>query len=1051
MSTTFPPISLQKSSDQSLAPPSAPTNGTPKIEQRTQEIGRTLLRAVQSQEGRGNVLDFAYNQILGIATADDKTKVELFRFTDALPALKSDESVMQHLREYLLDSGAKLPPGASAALTIASKYPLGRKFVAWASQFGAKQMAGRFIAGANAKEATAAIERLRRQNMTFTLDLLGEAVISESEAVLYQNKYLELVRDLSEIATSWPMNPRTDSAAWGAIPKVNVSVKLSSLYARFDPMAADETACAVIERLRPILRLARKNGVFVNFDMEQHDFCEITQRIFRDVASDAEFADWDGLGIVSQAYLRRSEADIIALRDFAERRGVPVTVRLVKGAYWDYETIVSAQRNWDAPVWGRKAETDACFERVSTFLIENREWLRPAIATHNVRSAAHALALIEANTVPPGSVEFQVLFGMGEAMGRALSARGERVRVYVPFGELLPGMAYLVRRLLENTSNDSFIRKSGGRIDASKLLAEPSVSALNTFASASDTRMPKKDIMWSKSASGSVPSPSDSGRKANYSQTEGLDGGVSFSNAPETDFADPAKRADMQANLNDTGKLLPYTVPTVVNGTMLVAWESISRTNPSIGNQVVTRTRYATHEDVENALRTSHDAFPMWRDTDIRERAAILMRIAAYLEQHRMEISACMIREVGKPWRDADADVAEAIDFCRFYALEMLDLDSPRHRNVPGEWNNMTYEGRGVAVIIAPWNFPLAILTGMAVAALVAGNTVILKPAEQSPRTAFYLYEALVASGAPANVVHFLPGLGETIGDALVKDARVATIAFTGSRAVGLQIYKEAAIVRPGQRELKRVVCEMGGKNAIIVDDDADLDEAVLGVVASFSGFAGQKCSACSRVIVIGAAYATFCERLSHAVRTLKIGRADDPATTLPPLVDEESVARVGKYREYGLAEGKLIAECSVPDYLERTGNYVPALVFADVALTGHLWNEEIFAPVLAVVSVPTLDDALRLALDSEYALTGGFYSRSPRNIERVRREFRVGNLYINRKITGALVDRQPFGGHGMSGGGTKAGGVDYLLNFLVPRTVTESVMRRGFAPVGSE
>ena len=410
-----------------------------------------------------------------------------------------------------------------------------------------------------------------------------------------------------------------------------------------------------------------------------------------------------------------------------------------------------------------------------------------------------------------------------------------------------------------------------------------------------------------------------------------------------------------------------------------------------------------------------------------------------------------MILEVGKPWRDADADVAEAIDFCRFYAREMLRLDAPRTRNVPGEWNNTTYEGRGVTVVIAPWNFPLAILTGMAVAALVAGNPVILKPAEQSCATAKWLYDALIAVGVPPSVVHFLPGDGETVGAALVRDRRVACIAFTGSRAVGLQILKEAAVVQPGQRELKRVVCEMGGKNAIIVDDDADLDEAVAGVVASFAGFAGQKCSACSRVIVVGKSYATFCERLRNAVATLRIGRADDPATTLPPVVDTDSVARVARYREIGLREGTLLAECPVPEDLAGTGNFVPALVFRDVDVTGKLWTDEIFAPVLAVANVPTLEDALRLALQSEYALTGGFYSRSPANIARVRKEFRVGNLYINRKITGAMVDRQPFGGHGMSGGGTKAGGSDYLSNFLTSRVVTESVMRRGFAPTGGE
>jgi RHH-type transcriptional regulator, proline utilization regulon repressor / proline dehydrogenase / delta 1-pyrroline-5-carboxylate dehydrogenase len=377
----------------------------------------------------------------------------------------------------------------------------------------------------------------------------------------------------------------------------------------------------------------------------------------------------------------------------------------------------------------------------------------------------------------------------------------------------------------------------------------------------------------------------------------------------------------------------------------------------------------------------------------------------------------------------------------------MERLSEPRKRNVPGEWNEYFYDARGPAVIIAPWNFPLAILVGMATAALVAGNPIILKPAEQSSRVGFFLMEALQAAGCPPGVAAFLPGDGEEIGPTLVDDPRVALIAFTGSKAVGLSIVKSAAEVRPGQREIKRVIAEMGGKNAIIVDEDADLDEAVLGALFSMAGFAGQKCSACSRVLVIGDAYEPFCERLAEAIKTIKIGPASDPATTLPPVVDAESRERVERYVKIGEGEGKLLAIQSVPSELAGTGNYVPAAAFVNCPPDGRLCQEEIFGPVLAVLKVNSLDEALQIADNTLYALTGGLYSRSPENIARVRREFRVGNLYINRKITGAIVDRQPFGGARMSGIGSKAGGPDYLQQFLVPRTITESVMRRGFAP----
>ncbi|GAB4463360.1 MAG: L-glutamate gamma-semialdehyde dehydrogenase [Armatimonadaceae bacterium] len=999
------------------------------VEQETQTRGRRLLREVRRQENRGGLQEWFYNQVMALSTSDERLKVELFRFVDALPALQTPEAISRHLEEYLLRPGIKLPPGAGGALRWAGGQGITRRALAEASRIGARMMARRFIAGANAAEATGAVERLRRQNMAFTLDLLGEAVTSEAEALAYQGKYLELIRDLARISQSWTHNPQIEEAPFGPdratvrLPKVNVSVKLSSLYARFDPMAADATCAAVKERLRPILRLARENGVFVNFDMEQHDYCHITQRIFQEIFCEDEFRDWADVGIVSQAYLRRSYDDLVALRDWVQRRGVPVWVRLVKGAYWDYETIIAAQRHHPIPVYTVKAETDANFEKCSRFLIENWEHLRPAIASHNVRSVAKTQALADAAGLPPRAVEYQVLFGMGEPIGRALSAQGERVRVYVPFGELLPGMAYLVRRLLENSSNDSFVRQIGEKGSDTELLREPSLA----------------------SPAASVSPRSDVGR------TEGT--GViaeasPFLNEPETDFAVPENQKRMKEALKTVQGQLGMAVPIVIDGKREESAHIFEREDPSQYGRIASRVHFATPEQADRALAAAARTFPEWRDVPVSERAQLLHRTADELAKRRMKISAWMAYEVGKPWREADADVAEAIDFCRYYAVEMERLTTPRKRNIPGEWNEYFYEARGPAVIIAPWNFPLAILTGMATAALVAGNPVILKPAEQSSRIGYFLMEALEAAGVPAGVANFLPGDGEEIGPLLTGDPRVALIAFTGSKAVGLSIIKTAAEVHPGQREIKRVIAELGGKNALIVDEDADLDEAVLGVLHSTVGFGGQKCSACSRVIVLGSAYEPFCERLGEAIKSIQIGPAEDPATTLGPLVDRESVARIERYIEIGTQEGQLLAQVPVPDHLKGTGNFVPATVFTGCAPEGRLCQEEVFGPVLAVLRADNLTEALQIADSTPYALTGGLYSRSPQNIERVRREFRVGNLYINRKITGAIVDRQPFGGARMSGVGSKAGGPDYLLQFLVPRAITESVLRRGFAPV---
>ena len=775
------------------------------IEGDVQTRGKKLLGEVRRQEAKGSPTEWFYDNLMALTTKDEKLKVELFRFVDALPALKSPESVAQHLKEYLVRPDVTLPPGAASLLNgLAATGPT-RGLLSFASNTGAKLMAGRFIAGRNGIEATKAIERLRKVPMTFTMDLLGEAVTSEVEALAYQKKYTDLIADLAKISQSWPHVPQFEDAPWGKLPKVNVSVKLSSLYARFDPMAADATVAAVRERLLPILREAKRHGMFVNFDMEQHDFCTVTNRIFREIFLEDEFRDWADVGIVCQAYLKRAENDLVELRDWVVSRGTPVFVRLVKGAYWDYETILAAQRHHPVPVWEEKSLTDACFERCTEFLLDNWQHLRPAIASHNVRSSAKAQALAKAKGLPDRAVEYQVLFGMGEPIGRALAAQGERVRVYVPFGELLPGMAYLVRRLLENSSNDSFVRKAGEKGTDEALLVAPS----EITASPEDAPQPP--------ATGENVVPI-------------------FMNEPEIDFAVPENQQKLLDALKAIEPTLGATVPIIIDGKKETGESVFERVDPSDSSVVASRAQFASVAQAESAIASATRVFPTWRDTPVAERAAVLNRAADELAKRRFEISAWMVREVGKPWREADADVAEAVDFCRFYAAEMVRLSEPRKRNVPGEWNEYFYDARGPAVIIAPWNFPLAILTGMATAALVAGNPVILKPAEQSSRVGYFLQEALEAAGVPAGVCNFLPGDGEKIGPTLVNDPRVALIAFTGSKNVGLGIVKSAAEVRPGQREIKRVIAELGGKNAIIIDEDADLDEAVLGALVLRDG-----------------------------------------------------------------------------------------------------------------------------------------------------------------------------------------------------------------------
>jgi RHH-type transcriptional regulator, proline utilization regulon repressor / proline dehydrogenase / delta 1-pyrroline-5-carboxylate dehydrogenase len=484
----------------------------------------------------------------------------------------------------------------------------------------------------------------------------------------------------------------------------------------------------------------------------------------------------------------------------------------------------------------------------------------------------------------------------------------------------------------------------------------------------------------------------------------------------------------------------------VINNKQVGPVKLLPSLNPSHKSQIVGRFGQATPEQALQAVAAAKTSFPGWRDTDPARRAEYLFAAAKILQRRRFEMAAWQVLECGKPWREADADVAETIDYCHFYGQEMLRLAKPRLRNVSGEDNAYFYEPRGIAVVIAPWNFPMAILAGMTAAALVTGNTVVMKPAEQSAVVGAKLMEVFQEAGLPPGVVNYLPGVGEEIGPTLVNHPDVALIAFTGSRGVGLNINRQAAETPPGQDHVKRVIAEMGGKNAIIIDEDADLDEAIHGVVWSAFGYAGQKCSACSRVLVPEALYDSFLPRLIAATDSLKVRPAEEPGCSFGPVIDEEAQQRILKTVEKGKSEARLAYAGDLKG-LQNEGFYVPAHIFADVPPTASLAQEEIFGPVLVVSKVRDLTHALEVANSTKYALTGGLYSRSPANIARVKREFRVGNLYINRKITGALVDRQPFGGFKLSGIGCKAGGPDYLLQFVLPRTITENTLRRGFAP----
>lgn len=976
-------------------------------ETKTQEIAKQLLSATQEKKRSffGQLQDQMRwdDKLLDWAMASPGLRVQLFRFIDCLPALRSKPEIARHLQEYLTAEEVELPEALKKLLNFANADSVPGQLAATTVAPAVETLAHKYIAGENIKQIIKTLERLRKDKMAFTVDLLGEAVITEAEAQSYLDRYLELMAELTNAAKNWSPVDAIDKADGETLPRVQVSVKLTAFYSQFDPLDAKGSQERVSDRIRILLRRAQELGAAVHFDMEQYAYKDLTLSILKQLLLEEEFRSRTDIGVTMQAYLRDSEDDLNDLISWAKLRGFPLTVRLVKGAYWDQETILAMQKDWPQPVYNDKAATDANFERMTQILLENHEYLYAAIGSHNVRSQARAIAIAETLNIPRRRFEMQVLYGMGDKLAKILVDRGYRVRVYCPYGDLLPGMSYLIRRLLENTANSSFLRQSSEDRPIEELLAAPVTNG--------------KDVLV-------------------YDRV--------FPNVADTDYADEKLREAGQKAIQSVRQQLGKTYLPLINGEYQTTTETVNSVNPSNPSEVIGKIGLLSDEQAKQALKAAKDAFPSWRKTPVRQRAGVLRKAAELMEQRRHELSAWMVFEVGKPLRECDGEVSEAIDFCRYYADEMERLEDGKNYDVAGETNRYQYQPRGISLIISPWNFPLAIPVGMTVASLVAGNCTLLKPAEVSSVIAAKIAEILVDAGVPQGVFQYVPCRGSSVGAYMVKHPDVQMITFTGSQEVGCRIYADAAILQPGQKHLKRVIAEMGGKNGIVVDESADLDQAVAGVVHSAFGYSGQKCSACSRVIVVESVYNTFVTRLVEAARSLNIGPAEIPSTQVGPVIDANARDRIREYIEKGRAEAKVALEMPAPD----NGYFIGPVIFSEVSPTATIAQEEIFGPVLSVIRAKNFSEALAIANSTNFALTGGLYSRTPSHIEQAKADFEVGNLYINRGITGAIVSRQPFGGFKLSGVGSKAGGPDYLLQFLEPRTITENIQRQGFAPI---
>jgi RHH-type proline utilization regulon transcriptional repressor/proline dehydrogenase/delta 1-pyrroline-5-carboxylate dehydrogenase len=964
---------------------------TETLEVRTRILGQRLLAQVEQEQDKRKIgwLDM----LISHAVEDQKFRLQVLRFIDVLPMLQDDAELATHLKEYFGDQALPLP--------VSSHWGLQHSDSRWAAPIVAplvrKTFGGlsqRFMAGQDLRQVLRTLSRLHHQGMGYSLDLLGEAVLSEEEAGRYQQAYLDLLRQLARATGDKP----------GQRP--HVSLKLSSLYSQITAEDPRGSVRAIAERLRPLLRTAREAGVAITVDMEQYDFKHIVLQCFMSVLAESEYRDWSDVGIAIQAYLKDARDDLQVLLDWVALRGTPVQIRLVRGAYWDYETVLARQHGWEVPVWQQKSRTDAAYEACLELLCRYSDGVRLAVASHNVRSLAYAMALAEHQGLSEDRFEFQMLFGMADELQHALVNLGYPLRVYVPFGETLPGMAYLVRRLLENSSGQSNFQQGLMRTGAAQTsLEKPQAVTVEA----------KPEVV------------SD------------------FANQIPHRFTRTDERESVERAILAVEARLDEAYPLLIAGESVEGAGWISSTNPARPGEIIGRVALADRAMADRALQAAKTAAPDWRRLSAGERAAWLRKLARALLHERDQFAAWQILEAGKNWREADADVCEAIDFLQYYAGQAERLAQHRIVELSGEHNRHGYRPKGIGLVIAPWNFPLAILTGMLAATIVTGNTAIVKPSSLTPVIAARLMGLIQRVGLPPGVVNFLPGPGSEVGEYLAASPEVNLIAFTGSREVGGRLLGIGAQIAPGQRHVKRVIAEMGGKNALIVDTDADLDEAVAGVVRSAFGFQGQKCSAASRVIAVGKVYDTLVERLVAATRSLSLGDPRQPGNFLGPVIDAKARARIGKVIEAGSRRARLL--CGGDRTLPDQGHYLAPHIFGEVAPTDPLAQDEIFGPVLAILRAKDFEQALSIANATSYALTGGVYSRRPSHLQRAREAFEVGNLYLNRGITGALVSRQPFGGFKLSGVGSKAGGSDYLLQFMDPVCVTENTLRRGFAP----
>ena len=954
------------------------------------------------------------------ALSDEAIRIQMLRFVAVLPTLADHRQVARHLAESFELIRERDPAAARLGLPVDEDSGLLGRAVAYNARRNVTRMAGRFLIGPTAEAALPALDRLRDQGLAVAVRPVARQTLSEADADSYAALLVQTLNSIGPRVESWPDDAILDRSSHTPLPRLSLVVQISRLASNCDPVRTKAVSAAIGQRLAVIAAAARAVDAHLHIAGERPELRPLADDIAHSLA--ARNDDWPHLSIEVDAADPSAAERIDRWRQRAADNSQSFAIVLTDSPTQASDAAIARLRSRSDRVLSQEA-ADSRFVTLAERLLADRQTLRPTIATHDLAHIAVAIAAAEDAGCLDHDWELQTPLGFADDLARTLADLGHRVRLACPLAEAMPGMADLARTLLQAATAS---RPAFGAADRGLPLRY-------------DRDRDAKDLLMPASAEVSAPLAANPGVARQPEPPR-------FENEPLVDWSDQTNREAMDEAIDLVQSELGGEYPLVIDGKAMDGRGQIVSRNPSKKTEVVGKTSAASPDQAREAVEAADRAFETWGRRTADERAEYLEVIAAELRNRRLELAAWLCFEAGKTWAEADLEVAEAIDFCRFYASEARRMEAVDAVHLVGEENETEFRPRGVCVAISPWNSPLAILTGMAAAALATGNTVVMKPAEQTPIVAAKLLDIMRDSGLPSGVANYVPGAGDEIGPILVSHPQTAVVAFTGSSAVGKKVAEAAAAAESQQAGLTRVVAEMGGHNAIIVDEDADLDQAVAGVIESAFAHAGQSCDRCSRVIVLKGVREAFVNRLVDAIGSRETGPATDAATLLGPLIDEESYDRIVK----AIADADEELEFAVSSKpSKKTGYFIGPHVAVDVPPEHFLTQEELLGPLLAVQVARSFDEAITLANATPYALVAGCYSRSPKHLKVARRELTAGNIYLNRPTVGSLVARQPFGGYALSGIGTKAGGSDYLRQFVIPVTVSESTLERGFLPTG--